>query len=132
MSDIEQAVRGLVRDELARVQGVPAARSLSAKAIANAVRAELARAGKKHVDLVEVLGLSRPTIWGRLNGAYEFKRDELEKIGAFLGITSYNLIESAAMGERFATEKPEAIEVARVTQDPWVQPPGSFRRRKAR
>lgn len=131
VTDLERVVRDLIREELGRAQGVPPARAMATKAIANAVRAELARADKKHGDLVEVLGLSRPTIWGRLNGAYEFKRDELAKIGAFLGITAYNIIESAALGERFAGPNPNPdAEEGVLARDTWEQPPRSRARHR--
>lgn len=98
--------------------------------IAAAVRAELGRQGKKLTDLTSPLGLSRPTISGRLNGHTPFTADELDKVATFLGITAYDLIDSAALGKRFGltTSTPE---VARITppQDTWAQPSRSRSRR---
>lgn len=96
--------------------------------IASAVRAELGRQGKKFRELTVPLGLSRPTISGRLNGHTPFTADELDKVAGFLGITAYDLVESAALGRRFTeTDRPE---VARITppQDDWAQPARSKRR----
>lgn len=129
MSNVERVFREMIREELARTQGVPTAHSLSAKAIGAAVRAEAARAGKHHSELAEALGVSRPTITGRLSGAYEFKQAELEKIADLLGITPYNIIESAGLAQRFHSESPDPSEVARVfDRDVWAQPARARRR----
>lgn len=131
MSDLERAFREIIREELAAAQGVPAAHPPSAKTIGAAVRAEAARAGKNHSELAEVLGVSRPTIAGRLSGAYEFKQAELEKIADLLGITPYNIMESAGMGQRFHSETADQSEVARVfARDAWAQPSRARARRK--
>ncbi|MCK2025085.1 helix-turn-helix transcriptional regulator [Microbacterium sp. SSW1-47] len=131
MGEFERVVREIVREELAAAQGVPAACSLSAKSIGAAVRAEAARAGKNHSELAEALGVSRPTIAGRLSGAYEFKQGELEKISDLLGITPYNIIESAGLGQRFHSETADQSEVARVfNRDAWAQPSRARARRE--
>ena len=97
--------------------------------IASAVRAELGRQGKRLNELVTPLGLSWPTVSGRLNGHTPFTADELEKVASFLGITAYDLIDSAALGRRFA-ESDSTPEAARITppQDAWAQPARSKRR----
>lgn len=102
-----------------------------ASSIASAVRAELERKGKRRSDLIAVLDMSRPTISGRLNGHTPFTADELDKVATFLGITAYDLIDSAALGRRFAESDP-ATEAARITapqQDAWAQPSRARARR---
>lgn len=128
---VEDAVRVIVRDELRAMLGeIPQARLLPPKVIAAAVRAEMARAGKQAKDLVGVLGLTHPTVSGRLRGTYEFSTEELEKVARFLGITAYNIIESAALGERFKTGLTPVEQVARVMDpDPWAKPSRATRRR---
>ncbi|UPL09967.1 helix-turn-helix transcriptional regulator [Microbacterium sufflavum] len=131
MGEFESVVREIVREELAAARGVPAAYSLSAKSIGAAVRAECARAGKNRSELAEALGVSRPTIAGRLSGAYEFKQGELEKIADLLGITPYNIVESACLGQRIHSETADQSEVARVfNRDAWAQPSRARARRK--
>jgi hypothetical protein len=98
--------------------------------IAAAVRAEFSRRGYKLVDLAGVIGRSRPTAadswWGRRG----YNTDELGKVALFLGISPYDLNDSAALGKRFADANPTQDEVARITppQDPWAQPSRSKRR----
>lgn len=98
--------------------------------IAQAVRAELGRQGRKLNELVEPLGLTWPTVSGRLNGHTPFTTAELDKVATFLGLTTYDLIDSASLGKRFGatTSTPE---VARITppQDAWAQPSRSRSRR---
>lgn len=108
---------------------MPANADTFSSSIASAVRAELGRQGKKLTDLTSPLGLSRPTVSGRLNGHTPFTADELDKIASFLGLTAYDLIDSAALGRRFAEANPTP-EVARITppQDAWAQPSRSKRR----
>jgi len=101
-----------------------------AASIAAAVLAELGRQGKKRSHLSSPLGLSRQTISGRLNGHTPFTADELDKVASFLGLTAYDLIDSAALGKRFAESNPNP-EVTRITppQDAWAQPSRSRSRR---
>lgn len=102
-----------------------------ADSIASAVRAELGRQGKRLTDLTAPLGLSRQTISGRLNGHTPFTADELDKVASFLGITAYDLIDSAALGKRFsdANPSPEAPRITPPQQDAWAQPSRSRSRR---
>lgn len=109
---------------------MPATKDTFSTSIASAVRAELGRQGKKLTDLTAPLGLSRPTISGRLNGHTPFTADELDKVAGFLGITAYDLIDSAALGKRFSDSTPTHDDAARITppQDAWAQPSRSKRR----
>ncbi|MEZ7755577.1 hypothetical protein O5Y58_08690 [Microbacterium paraoxydans] len=101
------------------------------EAVAGAVRAELARANKKAIDLVAVLGLSKPTIYARVAGTYPFAPAELEKVASFIGITTQDILLSASLGERFGTDHPVAVAPLSVpSHDPWSQPRGSFRRHR--
>lgn len=93
-------------------------------AVAGAVRAELARANKKPADLVAALGLSRPTIAGRLSGAYAFTMSELDKVAAVLGLTTQDIMLSAALTERFGRDRADEITpLAPPKIDAWAQPP---------
>ncbi|MCK2032634.1 helix-turn-helix domain-containing protein [Microbacterium sp. KSW4-4] len=99
------------------------------EAVAGAVRAELARANKKPIDLVAVLGLSKPTIYGRMSGAYPFTTAELEQVASFIGITAQDIMLSASLSERFGTDHPLGIvPLSAPRPDAWSQPRGSFRR----
>lgn len=102
-------------------------------AVAGAVRAELARANKRPADLAAALGVSRPTAAGRLSGAYAFTMPEIDKVAAFLGLTSQDIMLSAALTERFGADRTgEITPLAPPKRDAWAQPPGSFRRRSSR
>lgn len=99
-------------------------------AVAGAVRAELARAAKKPSELVDVLGLSRPTIYGRMSGAYPFTTAELDKVAAFIGITAQDIMLSAALAERFGTNRSdEIIPLAQPSPNAWAQPARALRQR---
>lgn len=111
-------------------EDMPANTDTFSSSIVSAVRAEMGRQGKKLNELMSPLSLSYPTISGRLNGHTPFTAEELEKVARFLGITAYDLIDSAALGQRFNDNKPTPIEAARITppQDDWAQPSRSKRR----
>ncbi|WP_136044232.1 helix-turn-helix domain-containing protein [Microbacterium sp. K41] len=97
--------------------------------VAGAVRAELARAKKKPADLADVLGLSRPTIYGRISGAYPFTTAELEQVASFIGITAQDIMLSAALPESFGGGRlSEVAPLSAGRVEAWAQPPGSSRR----
>lgn len=100
------------------------------QSIAAAVRAEFGRRGFNITDLTRVLERSRPTAANRWHGVAPYVADELDRVASFLGITPYDLNESAALGKKFAAGSPEA---ARITplQDTWAQPARSKARRRA-
>lgn len=101
------------------------------EAVAGAVRAELARANRKPIDLIAVLGLSKPTIYGRMSGAYPFTTEELEQVASFIGITAQDIMLSASLAERFGTDHSLGIvPLSAPRPDAWSQPRGSFRRRR--
>lgn len=109
---------------------MPATPDTFSTSIVNAVRAELGRQGRKLNELTTPLGLSWPTVSGRLNGHTPFTADELDRVAEFLGITVYDLIDSAALAERFGTNQPRP-EAARITpprEDVWAQPARAKRR----
>lgn len=97
--------------------------------IVSAVRAEMGRQGKKLNELVAPLGLSWPTISSRLNGHTEFTMSELDKVASFLGINAYDLIDSAALGERFADKTVVAEALPAAPRDVFAQPARSKTRR---
>ncbi|CAN7219974.1 helix-turn-helix transcriptional regulator [Microbacterium foliorum] len=102
-------------------------------AVAGAVRAELARANRKPADLADALGVSRPTVAGRLSGAYPFTIPELDKVAALLGLTTQDIMLSAALTERFGTSRVDAITpLEKPRQDAWAQPARSRQRGHAR
>ncbi|MFJ4175796.1 helix-turn-helix domain-containing protein [Microbacterium sp. NPDC089696] len=99
-------------------------------AIAGAVRAEMARARKKSSDLAVALGLSRVTVGGRLSGAYPFTIPELDKVAEFLGLTTQDIMLSAALTERFGTDRTDEIAPLKHPKpDAWAQPPSALAKR---
>jgi transcriptional regulator with XRE-family HTH domain len=98
--------------------------------LVSAVRAEMGRRGKTIQELTEALGLSRPTVSGRLNGHTPFTAKELDEVARFLGITAYDLIASAELGSRFAVRADTSDVSAFVPPvDPFAQPARSSRRK---
>jgi len=67
--------------------------------IAGTVRAELARQRKTHQELQNLLGISKPSLYRRLNGESYFDSRELVIIADFLGLT---------IGDLFNGEKASA------------------------
>lgn len=59
----------------------------SAKRIADAVRAELARAGVTQAEIGRALGLSQPAMSRRMAGTVEFSAVELQRIAHTLGVS---------------------------------------------
>lgn len=99
--------------------------------VASAVRAELSRQDKPKTAIAAVIGTSRPTAYGRLRGDTPFTTKELGLVAEFLGMTTYDLMASAQMGDRFADGSP-ANEAARITpprHDAWAQPSRAKARR---
>lgn len=132
-SSLEDAIRTIVREELAgRGKLLATKYVISPQAIGAAIRAELARRGLTITALTASLGLSRPTVIARLAGAYEFTHVELERAAEFMGISLFDLLESALMGERFAQAGPAVDRIFEEEPiDDWAQPPRAGRRRKA-
>jgi transcriptional regulator with XRE-family HTH domain len=56
------------------------------------VRAELARRKIRGADLAAVLGLSRTTMWRRLNGEHPFDINELVAVAAHIGVPVSDLL----------------------------------------
>lgn len=111
---------------------MPANNDTYSLSIANAVRAEMGRQKKKLYELVEPLGLSWPTVSGRLNGHKPFTLDEIDRIATFLGMTPDDLNASASLGDRLARTSAYADEAARITppqHDAWAQPSRARARR---
>lgn len=101
------------------------------KSIAAAVRAEFGRDGSNTIaQLAKVIGKSRPTASSRWHGTSGFTAGELEDVARYLGISVYDLNDSARMGDGFG-ERDDTPEVARITppRDVWAQPSRSRSRR---
>lgn len=95
--------------------------------LAGAVRAEMGRRKLPLHKLKEPLGLSWPTISGRLNGHTPFTSDEIDSIATFLGMSAYELISSAdPRRTAVATDAP-----VWPVHDAWEQPARSTARRRA-
>lgn len=104
------------------------------QSVAGAVRAEMARNRKRTGELREVLGLSGPTVSGRMSGAYPFTLIELDKIATFLGITTQGILDSAAFGEGLRRNRLEGIPPlpGPPERDAWAQPARARARRATR
>jgi len=97
------------------------------RAIASAVRAEFA---KRRIDkkvLADVLGCSRPTAYGRINGQLDWKSSDIEKVSAFLEMTPQRLNELAADVSHI---RPDEVEPA-LPVDVWEQPARARRKTAA-
>jgi hypothetical protein len=57
------------------------------KVVAGGVRAELARARRNATDLVNLLHLSRNSVYRRLNGEIPFDLSEIVLVAEYLGVT---------------------------------------------
>lgn len=92
----------------------------------------MARAKRPTGDLRGVLGLSGPTISGRMSGAYAFKLSELDKIADYLDITTQGILDSAALGESLRANRLDTIPPLpkQTPRDAWAQPPRALRRRR--
>lgn len=98
--------------------------------LAAAVRAEWVRLGLSRTEFQKVIGRSRPTATSRWEGTSVYYPYELERIAARLGITPYNLNESAALGVRFADKNTDnEVETVTVPRDVFAQPARSKARR---
>lgn len=60
--------------------------------VADNVRAELARQGKRQVDIAEQLGFTRQALSKRLHGHVDFRVAELHAIAELLGIPISKLV----------------------------------------
>lgn len=98
--------------------------------ISSAVRAEMGRRKLPLYKLAEPLGLSRPTVSGRINGHTPFTSDELDAVARFLGMSTYELISSANPRRTAPGAASEPAIIAPV-RDPWEQPARSQTRRRA-
>lgn len=96
--------------------------------ISSAVRAEMGRRKLPLYKLTEPLGLTWPTVSGRLNGHTPFTSDELDAVAKFLGMSTYELISSANPRRTTPAEEPAPVAPIR---DPWEQPVRSKARRRA-
>lgn len=99
--------------------------------IAAAVRAEFSRLGFKQSDLGGVIRRSRPTAADKWHGRTSYTTKEIDAISDFLGISPYNLNQSAELAsgfpDRFTT--PEAARITPPQQDAWAQPSRAKARR---
>lgn len=104
------------------------------KAIAAAIRAEFARRGLKQSNLASVIERSRPTAASRWHGETPYNAVELDLVASFLGLSPYDLNDSAALGDRFSGQQKVAPEAARITPtriDTWAQPSRARKRKTA-
>lgn len=121
--DVEKIVRNVLRsDTQYRPIDTPAIPSQDA--LAGAVRAEFGRRNLHRKQLSEVLGVSRPTAYGRFSGAYPFTAVQLEKVSAFLGMSVGDLYALAVHGATFTEDRGDAAPTLRPAPvlDMWEQP----------
>lgn len=88
------------------------------RAIAGAVRAEFARRRVDKKDLADVLGCSRPTAYGRINGRLDWSARDIERVATFLGITPQRLNDLAANVSHATSDEVERS----LPIDTWEQP----------
>lgn len=70
--------------------------SPTAEAVANNVRAEMARARRTQVEACGVLGISQPSLSRRLAGEVAFSVDELIDLAGWLGVDFSSLIQQGS------------------------------------
>ncbi len=124
--EVERIVRDLLlSDARPRALAVP-----SQAAIAGAVRAEFARRNIDRWQLTEVIGVSRPTAYGRFSGAYPFSAVQLEKVAASLGMGVGDLYALAGHGDTFMLGGEGVVATATLIprSDAWEQPARARRR----
>jgi transcriptional regulator with XRE-family HTH domain len=63
--------------------------------IAAEVRAELARQGKRHGFVAEILGLDKGSVSHRLTGRRDFRAEEIVAIAAALGVPASQFLDTA-------------------------------------
>lgn len=97
--------------------------------LAAAVRAEWGRLGLSRTEHQRTIERSRPTALSRWEGTTSYTPAEIEKIAKRLGITPYNLNESAALGVRFADKPVDEVERITPPRDVFAQPARSKARR---
>lgn len=61
------------------------------KRVARGVRAEMGRQRRNANELVPVLGLTRNTVYRRVNGQVPFNLEQIEAVAAWLGVTVADL-----------------------------------------
>lgn len=88
------------------------------RAIAGAVRAEFAKRRIDKKDLADVLGVSLPTAYGRINGRLDWNAKDIEKVSGFLEMTPQRLNELAS---DVSYARPDEVEHA-LPVDVWDQP----------
>lgn len=85
------------------LQAVDRGANLTSAAVADEVRAELARQRKTAADLARVLGLSAHTTGRRLNGDAPFDVTELAVTAGWLGLSVSALVARAESREEVAS-----------------------------
>lgn len=61
-----------------------------------AIRAEMARRGFTQKQLADLLGMSQPTVSGRMTGRTDFTVSEVRAVARWLGVPLVALLEDAA------------------------------------
>lgn len=61
-------------------------------AVADNIRAEIARRGKNQIHIAEVLGITRQAVSRRLRGDVEFRASEVTAIADYLGVPASVLL----------------------------------------
>lgn len=99
--------------------------------LADAVRGRLAEAGCNTIThLAGVIHRSRPTAASKYHGQTGYTAAELQDIADHLGITVYDLNDSARRrAERREASAPEASRITPPQQDAWAQPSRARARR---
>lgn len=96
------------------------------RAIAGAVRAEFAKRRIAKKDLATVLGCSRPTAYGRINGLLDWPAKDIERVSQYLNMTPQRLNELAADVSYTHSDEVEH----KLPVDPWAQPARATRKRE--
>lgn len=63
------------------------------EAVAEEIRAELARQSKTYASVCRAVGMNKNTLTARLNGRRPFNLDEVAAISSFLGLSLMELME---------------------------------------
>lgn len=87
--------------------------------MAGAVRAWFGKKNKRAGHLAEALRISRPTAYSRWHGKTPYSNEEIDSISDYLGVSPYDIIQTA---RQMSAPAPAVEPVPEVEVDLYAQP----------